>query len=290
MYLKKLEMNNMTYSVDMLRLKTYLCYSTFTEIEFRFKTCWKDYVKRFYTTAQQKQFFYNYVIEIEDGVSFWLGYCHNTERRSFSEKAQYNLTVEFNPNKLKDNKIIMYLLNLSGKWFIKSFDLAVDLKINILDIITDMSGKGRDIIISYGYDNKTITHGKNDGRFKIYNKKIESNLNIPGDLTRIEISRELDDFPIEDLKLFSYGNMFPSLYLSNYLYSFNDYKDTTLLAILYAVQNGFPLKDLSRRYKEKIKTMLEGGYQIKFSDKTATQIIREVIFFYFMKNDKVRWR
>ena len=153
-----------------------------------------------------------------------------------------------------------------------------------------MSGKGRDIIISYGYDNKTITHGKNDGRFKIYNKKIESNLNIPGDLTRIEISRELDDFPIEDLKLFSYGNMFPSLYLSNYLYSFNDYKDTTLLAILYAVQNGFPLKDLSRRYKEKIKTMLEGGYQIKFSDKTATQIIREVIFFYFMKNDKVRWR
>lgn len=92
MYLKKLDANNMTYSVDMLRLKTYLCYSTFTEIEFRFKTCWKDYVKRFYTTAQQKQFFYNYVIEIEEGVSFWLGYCHNTERRSFSEKAQYNLT------------------------------------------------------------------------------------------------------------------------------------------------------------------------------------------------------
>ena len=79
------------------------------------------------------------------------------------------------------------------------------------------------------------------------------------------------------------------MYLSNYLYSFNDYKDTTLLAILYAVQNGFPLKDLSRRYKEKIKTMLEGGYQIKFSNKIATQIVKEVIFFYFMKNDKVRW-
>ena len=110
--------------------------------------------------SSAKTIFYNYVIEIEEGVSFWLGYCHNTERRSFSEKAQYNLTIEFNPNKLKDNKIIMYLLGLSGKWFIKSFDLAVDVKINILDIITDMSGKGRDIIISYGYDNKTITHGK----------------------------------------------------------------------------------------------------------------------------------
>ena len=100
---------------------------------------------------------------------------------------------------------------------------------------------------------KLLHMEKNDGRFKIYNKKIESNLNITGDLTRIEISREVDDFPIGDLKLFSYGNMFPSLYLSNYLYSFNDYKDTTLLAILYAVQNGFPLKDLSRRYKEKDK-------------------------------------
>lgn len=40
MYNKFIEDNNMTYSVDMLRLKTYITYSIFTEIEFRFDTVW----------------------------------------------------------------------------------------------------------------------------------------------------------------------------------------------------------------------------------------------------------
>lgn len=289
MYINEIENNNIIYSVDMIRLKTYLTYSVFTEIEFRFKTCWQNYVKRFWTTPQLQQFFYNYNIEIEEGGSFWFGFCHNTERRSFHETAQYNFTIEFNPNKLRDNKIIAYLLSLSGKWFLKSYDLAMDLKINILDLIVDMSGKRRVFIQSYGYDNKTITTGKGDGRYKIYNKKIESNLNINGHLTRVEVSRELDDFPISDVRDLNYDGNFPSIYLNNYMYSFDDYKDTTLLAILYAVQNGFPIRDLSRVYKNKIKNMLEGGYQIKFDTKTATGVLRKTIFYYFAKNDLMRW-
>ncbi len=41
-----------------------------------------------------------------------------------------------------------------------------------------------------GFDNKTIYIGKTDNRIKIYNKKIESNLDIKGELTRIEISKK----------------------------------------------------------------------------------------------------
>lgn len=290
MYINEETFDNAIYSIDMIRLKTSLTYSVFTEIEFRFKTCWQDYVKKYYTTPQMKQFFYNYVVEVGEGQSFWFGFCHNTERRSFYEEAQYNFTIEFNPNKIKDNKILIYLLGLSGKWFVKSFDLAVDLKINILDIITDISGRKELQIRSYGYDNKTITSGKGDGRLKVYNKKREAGLNISGELTRVEISRELDEFPISDIKIFDYGDIFPSLYLNNYLYSFSDYEDKTLLAILYAVQNGFLVKDLTRRYREKIRNLLEGGYKIRFDRKTATSVFRQTIFHYFINNPKVRWK
>ena len=290
MYINEFTHNNITYSIDMIRLKTFLTYSVFTEIEFRFKTCWKEYIKKYYTTPQQNQFYYNYVIEVGEGLSFWFGYCHNTERRSFYEGAEYNFTIEFNPNKLKDDKIILYLLSLSGKWFVKSYDLAMDLKINILDLIYDTSGKKRLFTMSYGFDNKTVVAGKGDGRYKIYNKKIESNLNIKHDLTRVEISREVDDYPISEVKYLDYDNVFPSIYLNNYLYSFNDYKDKTTFAILYAVQNGFPLKDLSRAYRDKIKNLIEGGHKIKFDNKSATQVLRRTIFHYFIKNDLIKWK
>ena len=57
--------------------------------------------------------------------------------------------------------------------------------------------------------------------------------------------------------------MFPSIYLNNYLYSFSDYEDKTLLAILYSVQNGFPIKYLTKTYKKKIKDLLQGRAQNK---------------------------
>ena len=290
MYLNNFEHNNIMYSIDMIRLKTFLTYSVFSEIEFRFRTAWSKYVKKYWTTPQQKQFFYNYSIEIEEGKSFWFGFCHNTERHSFHECAEYNFTIEFNPNKIKDNKILLYLLRLSGKWFIKSFDLAMVLKINILDIITDISGRQKSTIISYGFDNKTICIGKGDGRIKIYNKKLESNLDINGDLTRVEVTREFDDFPISDMKNFDFGETFPSLYLNKYLYTFKDYEDKTLLAILFSVQNGFPIKDLSRRYQDKIRKLLEGGCKILFDRRTATQIVNKTIFHYFMWNPLVKFK
>ena len=45
-----------------------------------------------------------------------------------------------------------------------------------------------------------------------------------------------------------------------------DYKDKTLLAVLYAVQNDFPIKELSRVYRNKIQNLLEGGYKIQFNE------------------------
>ena len=289
MYNKTSEQNNVIYSVDKIRLKTIMSFTTYSELEFRLKTVWNKYVKKEYTSAKIENFFYNYVIEIEEGKSFWFGFLHNNEKREDMNEF-YNFTIEFNPNKIKDNKILMYILGLSGNWYIRGIDLAMDLKINILDLIVDFSGRSEMKIISHGYDDKTIYLGKGDGRVKVYNKKRESNLNMLGDLTRVEITRTYEDFDIRNIKLFRFGERFPSIYLNSYVYSLSDYNDKTLLAILYAVQNGFPIKDLTRVYKKKIKKMLEGGYKILFSEKSATQVINATIFYYFIKNPKVIFR
>lgn len=290
MYINEFTDNNIVYSIDMIRLKAYITYSTFTEIEFRFKTCWSKYVKKFYTSPHQQQFFYNYNIEVGDNQSFWFGFCHNTERRSFSEKAEYNFTIEFNPNKLKDNKIIKYLLSLSGEWFLKSYDIALDLKVNILDLIIDTSGRHTFKMLSNGYDDRTYYYGKGDGRVKIYNKKKQSNLSVNYELTRVEVSRELEDFPISNVKNLEYDCNFPLLYLNDYVYSLSDYDDKTLLALLYSVQSGYPLKELTRRYREKIRNMFEGGHKIRFTSKIVTQCLRKTIFYYFIDNPLVKWK
>lgn len=274
--------DNIIYSLDMFRVKTYIDYDKYSNLDFYLRTYFKDNIKKFWITDKIMQFKYNWVIEIEEGKSFYFGFHHNNEKKDMHE-GKYNLTIEFNPNKLKDDKLILKILALSDNWYIKSFDIAFDLRININDIIYDMSGRNIERIENRGFDNKTISVGKNDGRFKIYNKKKESDLDILSDLTRVEISREMEDFPIKNTKIFEYDNIFPSIYLNNYIVSFSNYEDKTLLGLLYAVQNGFPLKNLTKTYRKKIKDLLEGGNKIKFSNKLCTDLLRQTIFYYFCR-------
>lgn len=293
MYYKNItSFNNLTYSIDMIRLKTYITYDKFTSLEFAFDTVYKKYVATKYTCARMESFFFNYQIEIAEGVSFWFGFLHNTENRGeiTDHSGKYNFTIEFNPNKLKDNFLVKYLLNISNEWFLRSYDLAVDLKVNILDIIFDKGRKRKVQIYKNGFDNITYRIGQNDKKIKIYNKKIESNLNIQHDLTRIEISRRYDDFPITNIRSLNFGtDNFPDIYLNNYICSLSDYQDKTLYAMVYAVQNGYPINDLSRRYQERIKKLFEGGCKVKFTDKDATQVLHQTIFAYFIDNSKMRW-
>lgn len=277
--------DNIIYSLDMLRLKTYIDPNTFSNLDFYIRAYYNDNIKKFWISDRIMHFKYNYSIEVGEGKSFYLGFQHNNEKKDEHE-GLFNMTIEFNPNKLKDNKLLLHILDLGFKWYIKSYDIAFDIRLNINDLIWDMSGRNLEKIDNRGFDNKTIMLGKGDGRVKIYNKKKESDLNILGDLTRIEISREVEDFPIHDVKILNYDNLFPSIYTNNYIYSLSDYKDKTTLALLYAVQNGFPLRDLTKTYRKKIKDMLEGGYKIKFSNKIVTDVLRQTIFYYFVRPRK----
>lgn len=223
-YNKKIENNNMIYSIDMLRLKTYISYEKYNSIDFYIRNYYGKNIKRFWISNRPQCFRYNFNIEVEEGRSFYFGFFHNTEEK-LPERLdpQYNFTIEFNPNKLRDNGIIKYLLGQAGNWFIVRYDLAIDLRVNILDLIIDKSGKRKINVYSNGYDDKTYTIGSSgDKHIKIYNKKIESDLHITGSLTRVEITKECDNFPITDIVFFNYSEAFPSIYLNRYVYSFND--------------------------------------------------------------------
>lgn len=295
-YLNALENNNMIYSIDMLRIKTYMSYDIYNNLEFYVRTFYKDKVKKFWISDRIQSFRYNWNIEIEEGKSFYFGFCHNSEAKLPERlEPEYNLTIEFNPNKLKDNRLLMHILNLSGIWYLVRYDLAIDLHINIMDLVFDKSGKRKYKICANGYDNRTIYLGGEGNKFvKIYNKKRESDLNIVGDLTRVEITREVDNFKLNDIILWQYDNYFPDLYLNEYVLSLSDLekkeKNKTLYAVLFAVQNGYSLSDLTRDYRKRIKELLQGGYKIKFDSKTANQALRQIVFYYFLENKRFIFR
>lgn len=136
-------------------------------------------------------------------------------------------------------------------------------------------GRKKDFrMFSKGGEDRTYYIGRTNNRIKIYNKKIESGLDY--DLTRLEITSKLD-YDISKIDFFNYNVILPDLFLNNYLYTFKDYEDRTLLAILYAVQSGFNINDLSRRYKDKVKNLLEGNYKINIQNIYCTEVIKKCI-------------
>lgn len=296
-YLKKVEHLNMTYSVDMLRLSTRITYNQFSELEFRFKTLYPYSVKKYYESTVLRDFKYNYIFtdkelrqpgddffEQREEHTFWLGFLHNTEISS-SENAKFNLTIEFNPNKLKDFSLILCVLGSFGGWKLKSYDLAIDVPINILDICLPDKKRKKDLrIFSNGFDDLTYYIGRSNGRVKIYNKKKESHLDISGELTRIETTIEHDGYDIEKIQFYHLDKEFIELFTNEYLYTFKDYDDKTLFAVLYALQCGFDPNMLTRAYKQKVKQLLEGGHKLIFKKSCAETVLKQVIVYYFVNN------
>ncbi len=134
-----LEKDNIIYSVDMLRLKTKITYSDFSKIEFKLKSIYSKFIKDFYISNSISSFKYNYNIELKEGCSYWFGFLHNSEtinnKNSLqNDNTKYNFTIEFNPNKVPINSFLLYILSIGREWVIKSLDIAIDMKINIMDL------------------------------------------------------------------------------------------------------------------------------------------------------------
>lgn len=285
-----LNVDNIVYTVDMIRLKCMINSETYSRFESRLKTVYPDYIKNYYISTGISDFKYNYLIEIREGSSFWVGYIHNSELINKTgslqnENTKFNFTFEFNPNKVELKGILLYLVHMCSAHdcIIKSVDLAMDVPFNILDICGFDKGRKKDFrVFSQGGDNRTYYIGRTNNRVKIYNKKRESSLDR--ELTRIEITSKLD-LELKHYDRFYYNVSLPKLYLNNYLLTFDDLEDKTLQAILYAVQSGYPVSDLSRRYKDKIeKKLLAGGQMLPLKNIACTTAIRQCIQGIFYPN------
>ena len=81
---------------------------------------------------------------------------------------------------------------------------------------------------------------------------------------------------------------FLKFYINKYIYRLSDSEDKTLLAVVYALESGFDFNMLTRRYKEKVSQLLEGGNKIVFRGNPVNNVFRKIIFNYFVNsNSKV---
>lgn len=284
--LNVLDVNNYSYCVDMLRLRCNITVEDFEKFIGSRLFLYTDNLETWDST-RICDFFHNYNYS-DEYCSFWFGFISNKEKSLsnggglFNNNKIFNLTVEFNPNKVKDNKLLLSILKVSTDWTLKSVDFAIDIKTNILNIVGyDKSQKKCLLTYDCGGDDKTFYIGKGNNRVKVYNKSIESDLSY--DLTRVEITRYFSDSDtLNNIKYWTYYGYFPDLYLKDYQISFDDFKvDKTLMGLVYAVNSGLPLHDLSRKYKYKVKEFLKNKKPIIIDFKAFGCTLVKYLSFYF---------
>ena len=275
------------YSIDMVRLKTRVHNSIFSD--FVAKNFDFNPAVKYYTNFKYSGYRHNWWIEegpltfnyldnngnsrrsyIGQGCSYWLGFHHNSEKSI----DKHNLVIEFNPNKCLLHGLLDLILStffnaLSVE--VVSVDVAIDIPVNINRLIIDKYRKHTYKLIDYGGDNKTHYLGEGDGRIKIYNKARE--MGIEGDLTRYEISKEIR-LPIASVIDEGYafkGNLVPVSCLEG---KSIELEDKTLSALFWAVIEGYPINDLSRVYKEKIRKLIKEYTELELDKKKISHTIR----------------
>jgi hypothetical protein len=294
--------NFYNYSVDMIRISCKMSSDFFTK-KIDSRLIGLSNISR-WSTTKLNLFKNNISVNSGDGQAFWIGFISNSELYCGSggvgnPKHKYNFTLEFNPNKIHDNilldRLIKYIFSLSYdsfvscplEWSIISCDFAFDINENILNIGGFDKGHKKCIkTFDNGGEDKTYYIGKDNNRLKIYNKKLESGLDF--DCTRIELSHSLDkkhvktilrDRGLFDLKL---DKCFPKLHLKEYQFTFEDKAvDSTLRAVLFAVNCGYPVNELSRRYKDKVAEFMNKKSPIEIEASKFNQSLILVLSYYF---------
>ena len=234
-YYDKFVVGEFTYTIDMIRFKTYISARELSLINPVIRTN----AKEFFTNTGFGKFALNYKFD-----SLWTGLGSLNKKKD----GKVIWCIEVNPNKMgyHDMEFLQWALH-EFSFNVVRYDLAIDIPYNINQLYFGDLYKKSFSMFYNDFDNKTYYFGKGNGHTKIYNKKIESNLDY--ELTRYEVTLECD---------FEFWKGVPAAINTNFItvcrtpyYSFCG--DSSLDAILYAVNSGFPFKSLSRRYKDYIK-------------------------------------
>lgn len=283
------------YSVDMLRVRVKVWYREFAEY-----VCSRGWVSEcanggfagrpgveYYRSTKFKDFRHNFVFaenpeldnknpfiggeSVQYYQSFWLGYQHNTEKLS----ENYYLVLEYNPNKCRvmPGTIIFDILERFFKYTdfeVVSCDVAIDIPVNINDLIVCKGKKKVYKIFDYGGDNKTYYLGEGFGRVKVYNKKIESGLSY--ELTRYEVSCKVG---LKRLKI----SDFESNHKPDKIYYLEGLEsgDSSFRCMLWAVINGYSVNELSRDYQKRVKEYMNDKTLLKIDSVKIDECLQEYI-------------
>jgi len=276
------------YSVDKVRLKTRMHNSIVSD--FMVKNLDLNPSITYWTNYKYSGYRHNWRIEqdavkgeyvndngdakltsIGEPYSYWLGYHHNSEKPT----EVHNLVIEFNPNKCLPHGLLDLILKTFFNTYsteVVTIDIAMDIPININRLIIDKYKKHTYKLFDNGGDDKTHYLGKGDGRIKIYNKARESCLD--GELTRYEITKDIRlpiGLVIEDGYEFK-GEVMPLGFING---ENMNIEDKTLYSQYWAVVNGYPISELSRRYREKVRKLILNHAIIEFDKKKISHTIRQ---------------
>lgn len=258
--LSKKVLTENVYSVDMVRLRIRVRSDYIKDFFDRFS---RNSDVDYWETTRFTQYRHNWTFKtiepvFNKEVSFWVGYQFNAEQKSL----KHWLVIEYNPNK---NDITGGYLNTILQYFfnpveteIVSVDIACDMPVNIKSIYCDKGGKQIKKVFDYGGDNKTVYLGQGNGRIKIYNKAREMGLKGV-ELTRYEISLNLNNMPLKhyEADITPCIDLVPIYCLDSYQFDMS--LNGTDKALVYAILNGYPIEELTRDKRVKIKEILSNS-------------------------------
>ena len=197
---------------------------------------------------------HNFTVECENGHTFWIGLCPNSEKNSIKFRT---VTVEFNPCKvgeeltfLSNYKKLVGMSKFSP--VVKRFDLAIDISVDrdkcylIKDKRTYQEYRNSNLDLT-----QYLGHRSSNGFVKLYNKAKELGISDYG-LTRFELTIDYEYSCFEIVQA-----MMPIVYI------FDDYQfglaltGTDKVLLLACLQNMDLINELSRKKKEKIKEILQ---------------------------------
>jgi hypothetical protein len=195
---------------------------------------------------------YNYTVSLDDDHSFYIGFCPNWKKRdAYIDTGR----VEFNPTKvgydLVFQSIYGEILSFAGMLLKPlKFDLAIDLPV-ARDKVHLIKDKRTYEEYSNSQSDRTQYLGKRNapGRVKIYNKALESKLDI--DLTRLEITVDYDNRSVSEV-----GKLIPEMYILDSFQFSIDMPGTDKVIMLSVLSDLSLLKILGRKKAEKIKAYL----------------------------------
>ena len=203
----------------------------------------------------------NIRIDKLDKCSFWVGAFHNAR---FDKSDYVDLVIEYNPNKCSRSYYLDYILRNcfldNDSTVVKKVDFAIDFPFDIKDVhlVRDYNSSYR--VFDNGGSDRTYYMRKrgSNGSFKLYNKRLESNLDY--DKTRYEITLHINN-SLKYIDSYSIDlSLFPNVRFTNSnqlcFGPFQKITGTDKVLLLACMEHPEYLKELSRDKRKKIESLL----------------------------------